>query len=69
MSIKKIHINESKTKEYLIPTNEWLKPIKPLITNDYNTKSLIMLSNLVNQGKVIVKVTTFFVKVTTFLLR
>lgn len=57
MSIKKIHINESKPKEYLIPTNEWLKPIEPLITNDYNTKSLIMLSDLVDQRKVIVKIT------------
>lgn len=57
MSVKKIHINDSKPKEYIVPTNEWLKPIEPLITNDVNSRSLIMLSHLVDQGKVVVKIT------------
>jgi len=57
MSIKEIHINKSKNKNYIIPTNEWLNPIMPFISNDFNAKSLIMLSNLVDQGKVIVKIT------------
>jgi hypothetical protein len=44
MSIKQIHINESKTKEYIIPTNEWLKSI------GFNY-------SLFDQGNVVVKIT------------
>jgi hypothetical protein len=44
MSIKQIHINESKTKEYIILTNEWLKSI------GFN-------HSLVDQGNVVVKIT------------
>ena len=57
MSSKEIHVNESKSKKYVIPTNDWLKPIEPLFTNDINSRSLIMLSHLADIGKVVVKIT------------
>lgn len=57
MTSKTIHINTEKDKKYIIPTNDWLIPIKPLITNDINTRSLIMLSKLVDKGEVVVKIT------------
>jgi hypothetical protein len=49
-------IKDSETKKYIIPTNEWLKPLKPLITS-INTKGKIMLANMVNKKKVVVKLT------------
>jgi hypothetical protein len=57
MSSKEIHSNKSISKKYIIPTNEWLKPIKPFFNNDINSRSLIMLSNLVDIGKVVIKIT------------
>jgi hypothetical protein len=57
MSSKEIHSNKSISKKYIIPTNEWLKPIKPFFNDDINSRSLIMLSNLVDIGKVVVKIT------------
>lgn len=55
-SIKTIS-NKTKNKKYIIPTNEWLKPLKPLKTDDINSRSLIMLSKLVDKEKVVVKIT------------
>lgn len=49
--------NKSKDKKYIIPTNEWLKPLKPLKNDDINSRSLIMLSKLVDKEKVVVKIT------------
>ena len=49
--------NKSKDKKYIIPTNEWLKPLKPLKKDDINSRSLIMLSKLVDKEKVVVKIT------------
>jgi len=57
MTSKTIHINTEKDKKYIIPTNDWLISIKPLITNDINTRSLIMLSKLIDKGEVVVKIT------------
>jgi hypothetical protein len=57
MSIIKTISNKSKDKKYIIPTNEWLKPLKPLDSEDINSRSLIMLSKLVDKEKVVVKLT------------
>jgi hypothetical protein len=57
MSIIKTISNKSKDKKYIIPTNEWLKPLKPLNSEDINSRSLIMLSKLVDKEKVVVKLT------------
>ncbi len=40
------------------PTNKWLKPIEPLKIKDVNTKSLIMIAELINKGTLIAKVST-----------
>ena len=49
-------LKNSETKKYIIPTNEWLKPLKPLISS-LNTKGKIILANMVNKKKVVVKIT------------
>jgi thiamine kinase-like enzyme len=58
MSVKVIHINDSKKEISIIPTNEWLQPIKPFITSDLNSNSLIMLAKMISNGEVIVKIST-----------
>jgi hypothetical protein len=45
------------TKYYIIPTKKWLNPIKPLLTEDLNTAGLLMIGKLVENEKVIVKIT------------
>ena len=49
-------IKDSETKKYIIPTNEWLKPLEPLITS-ISTEEKIMLADMVNKKKVVVKLT------------
>ncbi len=44
-------------KQYIIPTRNWLKPIEEFITSDTNTACLIMLGNLIDKEKVVVKIT------------
>lgn len=65
METKTIHINKEKQKEYIIPTNEWLNPIKELYTQDINTRSLLMLSKMADRGEVVVKISknSFFKKI------
>lgn len=50
-------IIDEKTKYYLIPTKKWLKPIEPLIIEDSNTAGLLMVSEMIEKEKVIVKIT------------
>jgi serine/threonine protein kinase len=49
-------LKDSETKKYIIPTNDWLKPLKPLITS-ISTKGKIMLAKMIDKEKVIVKLT------------
>lgn len=44
-------------KQYIIPTRNWLKPIEEFITGDSNTAGLIMLGELIDKEKIIVKIT------------
>jgi len=46
-------------KGYMIPTKTWLKPLSKLIIkkNNPNTVGLILLSELLNKEKLIVKIT------------
>ena len=56
---KVIHDNKEKGKKYVIPTNGWLEPIKPLLDKNnisLNTKGLLILSNMIDNGEVVVKV-------------
>jgi hypothetical protein len=57
MTSKIIKENITKNKMYIIPTNEWLQPIKPLLTDDINSRSLLMLSKLADKEEVVVKIT------------
>ena len=67
-------LKNSETKKYIIPTNEWLQPLKPLISSlntkeqrdwarfcevktSEGTKGKIILANMVNKKKVVVKIT------------
>ena len=50
-------LKDSQTKKYIVPTKEWLKPLKELITNDITSKGLIMLSKYHNDHDVVVKIT------------
>ena len=50
-------LKDSQTKKYIVPTKEWLKPLKELITNDITSKGLIMLSKYHNSHDVVVKIT------------
>ena len=54
--MSKCAIDET-TKYYIIPTRKWLKPIEVLLTEDYNTAGLLMIGKLVENEKVIVKIT------------
>jgi hypothetical protein len=49
-------LKDSETKKYIIPTNDWLIPLKPLITS-ISTKGKIMLAKMIDKEKVIVKLT------------
>jgi hypothetical protein len=49
-------LKNSETKKYIVPTNEWLKPLKPMITS-ISTKGKIILAKLVDKEKVVVKLT------------
>jgi serine/threonine protein kinase len=49
-------LKDSETKKYIIPTNEWLKPLEPLVTG-ISTKGKMMLAKMVNKQKVVVKLT------------
>ena len=40
-------LKDSKTKKYIIPTNEWLEPLNELITDSIATKGLLMLSKFI----------------------
>jgi hypothetical protein len=48
-------LTDKKNKAYIVPTNEWLKPIEPLITelSDAN----IILARLIDMEKVLVRLT------------
>ena len=43
-------------KQYIIPTKNWLKPIKPYIVDDLSTEGLLMLTNYLEREKIIVKI-------------
>lgn len=45
-------LSNKKNKAYVIPTNEWLKPIKPLIIESSDAE--IMLAKLVDKEEVLV---------------
>jgi len=49
-------LKDSETKKYIIPTDEWLKPLEPLITS-ISTKGKMMLAKMVSKEKVVVKLT------------
>lgn len=40
-----------KKYEQLVPTDKWLKPIKPLAIDDVNTFGLLILSKYFNKKK------------------
>jgi hypothetical protein len=44
-------------KEVIVPTNTWLNPIKKLISKQVTTAGLLILSELLNKEKVVVKIT------------
>jgi predicted site-specific integrase-resolvase len=50
-------LKDSKTKTYIIPTNEWLEPLNELITDSISTKGLLMLSKFRKTHDVVVKIT------------
>ena len=50
-------LKDSKTKQYIVPTNEWLNPLSELITNDISTKGLLMLAKFNKTHDVVVKIT------------
>jgi len=50
-------LKDSKTKTYVIPTNEWLEPLNELITDSISTKGLLMLSKFRKTHDVVVKIT------------
>lgn len=60
MSIKKtkdIYLTNNVTKQYIIPTIEWLKPNEELITEDISTEGFLIIADLIKKEKVIVKIT------------
>ena len=46
-----------KDKKYIIPTKNWLEPIEKLINSDISTKGTLFLSKLLNEEKILVKIT------------
>jgi hypothetical protein len=46
-----------KNKIYIIPTKDWLKPLEFLITTDITTKGTLFISELLNEEKILVKIT------------
>ena len=49
-------LKNSTTKKYIVPTNEWLVPLEPLITS-ISTKGKLILANMITKEKVVVKIT------------
>lgn len=49
-------LSNSDKKAYVIPTNEWLKPVKPLITNSSDAQQI--LARMVDKEDVLVRVTS-----------
>ena len=49
-------LKDSETKKYIIPTNEWLVPLEPLITS-ISTKGKMILAKMISKKKVVVKLT------------
>ena len=49
-------ISTSDKKAYVIPTNEWLKPVKPLITNSSDAHQVI--ARMVDKENILVRITT-----------
>lgn len=45
-----------RNKKYIIPTNEWLEPLEPLITT-LLTEDKLILAQMVQKQKVVVKIT------------
>ena len=48
-------LKNSETNAYIIPTNKWLQPIKPLITNSSDATNII--SRMVDKEKILVRLT------------
>jgi len=44
-------------KQYIIPTQKWLKPLIPLIENELDHTGLLLLSERIGKDQVIVKIT------------
>ena len=44
------------TKQYIIPTNEWLEPLQQFITGDISTQGLLMLGKYMRKKDVVVKI-------------
>lgn len=49
-------LSNSNKKAYVIPTNDWLKPIKPLITNSSDAHQVI--ARMVDKKNILVRITT-----------
>lgn len=49
---------DGNTKNYIIPTGKWLKAIETLSTDDINTSGTVIISELLEKEKVLVKITT-----------
>lgn len=49
-------LKDTITKKYIIPTDKWLQPLKPLVVNDINTDGFIMIGKLIEKEKVIIKI-------------
>ena len=49
-------LKNSETKKYIIPTDTWLEPLNPLITN-LSSRGKLILARMANKNKVIVKIT------------
>ncbi len=47
-------LKNSETKKYIIPTDEWLRPLKPLITS-ISAKEKLILAKMINKEKVVLK--------------
>ena len=44
-------------KQYIIPTKSWIKPLELYITEDLNTKGVMIISKLIEREKILVKLT------------
>lgn len=55
MSEKIKCLKNSDNKAYIIPTNEWLKPIKPLITESSDAQ--LILAEMLNKEKILIRIT------------